>query len=148
MCLICHLRSKGKKMLNFSCRINENKETGIEFFSIQVCRPPEFYPSGRKIRKSFTHPDKKQAIAMAASYEALQVFKTVFINNEAAHTHHCLLGENVSFYKHRNTHKDSGICEFKVGRRHRTGQRGEQGGPCGIKATQLVQEVNSVLDAF
>ena len=40
--VICHLRSKGKKMLNFSCRINENKETGIEFFSIQVCRPPEF----------------------------------------------------------------------------------------------------------
>lgn len=28
-------------------------------------------PAGRKIRKSFTHPDKKQAIAMAASYEAL-----------------------------------------------------------------------------
>lgn len=25
---------------------------------------------------------------------------------------------------------------------------GEQGGPCGMKATQLVQEVNSALDAF
>lgn len=53
----------------------------------------------------------------------------------------------MSPFTNTGTHtKTEAPVELKVGRGHRTGWRAFYA--CGIKATQLVQEVNSVLDAF
>lgn len=57
------------------------------------------------------------------------MFETVLVHNEVAHTASLgIFGEDISFYKHINTHKDSASVEPKVVEGHRAGRAGDMEG--------------------